>query len=111
MLVSFDIDGTLELGDPPGPVTMAMVQRLLVAGWLVGSCSDRTLSFQRGVWASQGIEPGFTVLKHRLEDVRKEFPLEECYHVGDTDVDRMFAERAGFRFVEAVQAEEWILGL
>jgi hypothetical protein len=26
-LISFDIDGTLEVGDPPGSLTMAMVRR------------------------------------------------------------------------------------
>ena len=26
ILISFDIDGTLEVGDPPGPLTMAMVK-------------------------------------------------------------------------------------
>jgi hypothetical protein len=27
VLVSFDIDGTLEAGDPPGPITMQMVKK------------------------------------------------------------------------------------
>ena len=26
ILISFDIDGTLEVGDPPGPLTMDMVR-------------------------------------------------------------------------------------
>ena len=29
ILVSFDIDGTLEVGDPPGPIELALVRRVL----------------------------------------------------------------------------------
>lgn len=46
ILLSFDIDGTLELGEPPGGVTMEMVRRAHDLGYLVGSCSDRALSSQ-----------------------------------------------------------------
>lgn len=111
MLVSFDIDGTLEVGEPPGPVKIDMVRRLALKGWLVGSCSDRTVAFQKQMWKLQGITPKFTVLKHRLSDVKITFPLEECYHVGDTDVDRMYSESSGFVFVESGLAERWISGL
>jgi hypothetical protein len=41
IVLSFDIDGTLELGDPPGGITMEMVRRAHELGYLVGSCSDR----------------------------------------------------------------------
>ena len=44
VLISFDIDGTLELGDPPGVPTMDMVRLVQEKGFLIGSCSDRTLS-------------------------------------------------------------------
>ena len=63
------------------------------------------------MWKLQGIAPKFTVLKHRLSDVKIIFPLEECYHVGDTDVDRMYSESSGFVFVESGLAETWISGL
>ena len=42
-LVSFDIDGTLEVGNPPGIVPGALVRRAQRLGYLVGSCSDRTI--------------------------------------------------------------------
>ena len=41
ILISFDIDGTLEVGDPPGPLTMDMVRIVQDKGFLIGSCSDR----------------------------------------------------------------------
>ena len=90
---------------------MEMVRRLVRKGWLVGSCSDRTVTFQKQMWESQGIIPEFTVLKHKLEDVKRIFPFEEYYHVGDTDVDRMYSERNGFVFVESGLAESWMSGL
>ena len=52
VLVSFDIDGTMEAGEPPGPVTFAMVAEAKSRGYIVGSASDRTLSEQRAIWAA-----------------------------------------------------------
>jgi len=45
-LVSFDIDGTLECGEPPGVVTVELVRTAKRRGWLVGSCSDRPIAYQ-----------------------------------------------------------------
>ena len=108
-LVSFDIDGTLEVGDPPGIITIPMVASVKRRGWLIGSCSDRPLSHQRELWERLAIAPDFTVLKHRLADVKARFPAEVYYHSGDTDVDDHFATAAGFQFLRADAAahESW----
>jgi hypothetical protein len=37
----------------------------------------------------------FTVLKHRLAEVKTRFAAEGYYHIGDTDVDHLFASEAG----------------
>jgi hypothetical protein len=100
-LISFDIDGTLEVGDPPGLITMDMVRAIKAWGYVIGSGSDRPLSSQRHLWESHHIIVDFTALKHRLADVKARFQAEVCYHIGDTDMDRFLAERAGFRFVRA----------
>jgi hypothetical protein len=100
-LISFDIDGTLEVGDPPGLITMDMVRQAQDLGCLIGSCSDRPLSDQRRIWKKHHITVDFTVLKHRLAEVKAQFQAEAYYHIGDTDMDRFFADRAGFRFVRA----------
>jgi hypothetical protein len=100
-LVSFDIDGTLEIGEPPGIVTIALVQAAKRLGYLVGSCSDRPLSYQEAMWEELGIVPDFTALKHRLDDVRARFPAAAYYHIGDTDTDEHYAIAAGFRFLRA----------
>ena len=97
-LISFDIDGTLEVGDPPGPISIEMVRQVKRLGYLIGSCSDRPISFQQRMWLRLEIAADFTVLKHRLADVKTRFPAERYYHIGDTDIDHLFASDAGFRF-------------
>ena len=96
-LVSFDIDGTLEVGDPPGIITMDMVRLTQTLGYLIGSCSDRPISYQQQLW-DYNIHVDFMVLKHQLADVKAQFQTEAYYHIGDTDIDHFFATRAGFRF-------------
>jgi len=97
-LISFDIDGTLEVGDPPGYISMARVRQALELGYIIGSCSDRTVSHQQRMWMDHGIPVAFTVLKHHLDRVRAEFSAEEYFHIGDTNIDRYYAERAGFAY-------------
>ena len=100
-LFSFDIDGTLEIGDPPGIISIALIQRARQLGALVGSCSDRPLSYQEAMWTGLGMAPDFTVLKHRLADLKARFAAPAYYHVGDTDIDEHFARLAGFVFLSA----------
>jgi hypothetical protein len=100
-LVSFDIDGTLEVGEPPGIVTVALVKVAQGLGYVIGSCSDRPISYQKDMWAELGITVDFTVLKHRLEDVKARFTAAAYYHIGDTETDEYFARAAGFRFLKA----------
>jgi hypothetical protein len=100
-LISFDIDGTLEAGDPPGIITMDMVRVIKALGYVIGSGSDRPLSSQRDLWESHHIVVDFTTLKHHLADVKARFQAEAYYHIGDTDMDRFLADIAGFRFVRA----------
>ena len=100
-LLSFDIDGTLEIGEPPGVIPVTLVRMAQRLGAIVGSCSDRPISFQHAMWTRLGIAADFTVLKHRLADVRGLFEAAAYYHVGDTDIDERFAREAGFGFVRA----------
>jgi hypothetical protein len=104
-LISFDIDGTLEVGDPPGIVTLHMVRQAKNLGYVIGSCSDRTISFQQKLWYQHEISVDFTVLKHQLADVKARFHAEVYYHIGDTDMDHFFANKAGFRFLKADAAD------
>jgi phosphoglycolate phosphatase-like HAD superfamily hydrolase len=100
-LFSFDIDGTLEVGDPPGIIPVALLRQAKQRGYLVGTCSDRPISFQQALWTRLGLVADFTVLKHRLADVRARFAAAAYYHIGDTDADEHFARLAGFHFLSA----------
>ena len=108
-LISFDIDGTLEVGDPPGVISVAMVRECKRLGYLIGSCSDRPVSYQRRLWEHLAIAADFTVLKHRLADVKSELQAEAYFHIGDSDLDHLVAGQAGFRFfrADAAMLEAW----
>jgi hypothetical protein len=110
-LVSFDIDGTLEIGDPPGIVTVAMVRDARLRGYVIGTCSDRPISHQQRLWERLAIVPDFTALKHRLADVRALFAAHAYYHIGDTDLDHDVATGAGFEFLRADAAAHASWGL
>jgi hypothetical protein len=109
-LISFDIDGTLETGHGPGPITLDMVRRAKEWGYVIGSCSDRPIGDQRAMWEKYGIEVEFTVLKHMLGNVRSQFEAEQYYHIGDTDLDMHYAGLAGFQFlqVQDMEPEPWM---
>jgi len=99
LLVSLDIDGTMEFGEPPGPVTVELVRTLLAAGIVVGSASDRTRSDQEETWAEHGVVVAFVGGKHQLDAVRARFPEHRCVHVGDTHVDEHYAGLHGFEYL------------
>ena len=110
-LISFDIDGTLEFGDPPGILTVEMVRTAQDLGYIVGSCSDRTVSNQKRLWAEHSITVAFTVLKHQLDKVKAQFSAEEYYHIGDSDMDEYYSRQAGFLFLPADASAPLALGL
>jgi hypothetical protein len=112
-LVSFDIDGTLEVGEPPGVVPVELMRAAKRLGYLVGSCSDRPISYQDALWERLGIPVDFTVLKHRLAEVKARFAATAYYHIGDTDTDARYALDAGFRFLQAdaTASRGWMLEL
>jgi len=114
VLVSFDIDGTIEIGNPPGPVALSFVTTIKERGCLIGSASDRTLSDQHLLWQSAGIEVDFVSLKHRLAEVTASFSCTRRIHIGDSQADEYYASVAGFEFYDAntwpsSDSPEWIL--
>ena len=98
-LISFDIDGTLEVGNPPGSITIERVREARALGYIIGSCSDWPVSHQQRMWQEHDVPVAFTVLKHRLDQVRAEFNADEYVHIGDTNMDKHYAERNGFLYL------------
>lgn len=99
ILVSFDIDGTMEFGDPPGPVSAEVARELVGRGYIVGVASDWPRSSQQPLWSRHGVEPEFVGGKHHLHEVKEQFAADRYVHVGDTDVDEHYALLAGFEFL------------
>jgi hypothetical protein len=109
-LVSFDIDGTLETGEPSGPVSLELVRQAKLQGCVIGSASDRTLGEQRRMWASAGIVADFVSLKHRLRETTLTFGCTRRLHIGDTPTDEHYARLAGFEYLPAAsfaQVANW----
>ena len=99
VVVLFDIDGTLEVGDPPGPISLDLVRQAIALGYVVGSASDRVLSFQRELWRRHEIDLHFIGHKHHLHEIRSRYPdLARYVHIGDTETDRYYADMHGFEF-------------
>lgn len=106
ILISFDIDGTMEFGDPPGPIPASVARDLVDRGVIVGVGSDWPRSAQRPLWNGHGVEPRFVGGKHHLHEVKAEFPHAARYlHIGDTDVDERYALLAGFEFLHVDDLE------
>jgi len=99
LLVSFDIDGTLIAGDPPGPISLDMVREAKRRGHVIGSASDRTLGEQRRLWENAAIVADFVSLKHHLKANTEQFGCDRHIHIGDSPADEYYARLAGFEFV------------
>jgi hypothetical protein len=111
-LISFDIDGTLEFGDPRGCISVELVRQARELGYIIGSCSDRTVLEQRELWQAAGVEVDFAVPKQGLPSLRERFQARTWLHLGDTDVDRRMAGSAGFQFLHSLELEDgavWLL--
>lgn len=109
-LISFDIDNVLEISMEPGPITLAMIRRAQEMGYIIGSCSDIPVSQQRNMWEKHGIAVDFTVLKHKLGDLRSQFAAEEYFLISPRDTGD-YAARANFTFlpVDTANEEPWML--
>ena len=110
ILLSFDIDGTLETGDPPGPVTLDMVRRAKEAGCIIGSASDRSITAQQNMWDKHNIVVDFVSNKHVLGQIKERFEADYYLHMGDRELDRQFAREAEFEFMwmDEAATEPWI---
>ena len=98
ILVSFDIDGTLEAGDPPGPITMDMVRKAEAHGRIIGSSSDRPLPVQQAIWDRHNIQVSFVSPKQGLLDLKSRFTAEEYYHIGDPELVSPICPASGVPF-------------
>ncbi|MDP6101818.1 MAG: hypothetical protein QF579_00695 [Dehalococcoidia bacterium] len=110
ILLSFDIDGTLETGDPPGPISLDMVRYAQELGCIIGSASDRSISSQTAMWERNNIVVDFVSNKHVLIDIKQRFEADYYLHMGDRELDRQFALEAEFEFMwmDEAASQPWI---
>jgi hypothetical protein len=90
---------------------MDMVRRALELGFIVGSASDRPIPVQKMLWERAGVDVSFTINKHRLDVVRAEFEADLYEHIGDTNMDEMYAKMHGFEYWDVAKftAFPWML--
>lgn len=89
----------MEVGDPPGRVPLAWIERARARGYVVGSSSDRVVSDQQRLWTRHGVEMDFVGHKHRLDEIKARFPeATRWVHIGDGDADEIYARQHGFEF-------------
>jgi hypothetical protein len=109
LVLSLDIDGTLEFGEPPGPIPVSTVLAVQQAGVVVGSASDRLPSDQRRLWQNTEVQVSFAVPKHTLSGLLDGFRQHPAIHIGDGIGDRLLARAAGAHFiaVHECSAADW----
>jgi hypothetical protein len=100
IIVSYDIDGTVVPGDPPGRISIAMINESKKLGYIIGSASDRTITDQTRIWERNDIQMDFIVLKHNLSTINEQFSPLAGFHIGDTNMDEYYAKDAGFEFID-----------
>lgn len=104
-LVSYDKDGTLAWGKPPGPITKEKLEEERAKGSIIGGASSRPPREQLVSWQEAGIPPDFVVNKVDLAQLKVEFEANEYIHVGDDGTDKYSAKRARFKFLYAQEVK------
>ena len=105
IIISYDIDGTVIAGDPPGIITMNMIKRSKELGYIIGSASDRTITDQTQIWERNNIEMDFIVLKHTLPELVNKLKPRQGFHIGDTNMDEYYAKQAGLTFIDIINGD------
>tara|TARA_B100001142_G_scaffold329146_1_gene391421 strand:+ start:2325 stop:2699 length:375 start_codon:yes stop_codon:yes gene_type:complete len=105
IIISYDIDGTVIAGDPPGIITMNMIKRSKELGYIIGSASDRTITDQTQIWERNNIEMDFIVLKHTLPELVNKLQPRQGFHIGDTNMDEYYAKQAGLTFIDIINGD------
>jgi len=95
MLILFDCDGTLETGNPPGPVKLADLNFLVVLGVHViivsESANCANLPFEHIIVPSNRLQA--------LLNAKAKYPGLRCIYVSDNPSDDVNAQRAGCEYM------------
>lgn len=99
VVVAFDVDGTLEVGEPKGPIKLEAVKRLKEAGLIVGIVGAR----ERVEGRLKGLDfymDGDPFKERNLKEVAGRYRPALAIYVADRPSDREAALKAGFCYVK-----------
>jgi ribonucleotide monophosphatase NagD (HAD superfamily) len=103
MLLLLDCDGTLETGQPPGPVKLEQLSFLMSRGFVAvivsesGNCANLPL-------------PRVVVPGNRLQalvSARLRYPNHKCIYISDNPGDDINAQRAGCDYLHPSKWNEF----
>jgi len=103
---AFDRDGTLEWGNPPGPITKGHLGRTRALGYAIGGSGGQAAQEQERNWQENRSKPDFVVYKGDLPSLRGRFT--ELTHVGDREDDLNWARKAGARYMTPGEFMTWL---
>ena len=98
VVVAFDVDGTLEVGNPPGPIKLSELKRLKELGLVVGIVG----AFEKVKRIISDLEfyyPGHPHKPKYLKEIKERYNPVIAIYVGDDDADRVAALSSGFIYV------------
>jgi len=100
VVVAFDVDGTLEVGDPKGPIKLEEVKRLKEAGFTVGivGAKEKVEGLLRGLDFYMEGDP---FKEKNLKELMRRYRPKLAIYVADRPSDREAALKAGFCYVKS----------
>jgi hypothetical protein len=99
-VVAFDVDGTLEYGDPEGPIKLERVKQLKDEGFSVGIIGARE-KVENLLPNLDFYSPGDPLKPEGLREVKERFNPIMGIYVADRASDREAALQTGFCFMYA----------
>ena len=100
-LISYDVDGTVSWGNPPGPITPEMIIDEVNFGNHVVGGSNHDIAVQDAEFRAHGIKLLMVCQKVGLSRAKEKWPNARRYiHVGDSvNDDGKAAKAAGFEYL------------
>ncbi|MEA2033150.1 MAG: HAD family hydrolase [Euryarchaeota archaeon] len=99
VVIAFDVDGTLECGEPPGIIKIETVKRLKEKGFIVGIVGAYK-KVQRHISHLDFYLSGDPHKPENLKKVRETYKPAFCIYVADLPSDKVAALKNGFSYIK-----------
>jgi hypothetical protein len=100
VVIAFDVDGTLECGNPPGLIKIETVKRLKERGFIVGIIG----AYKKVQQHINNLDFYLSGDPHKPENLRKVHETYKptfCIYVADLPSDRVAALENGFSYIKS----------